>query len=84
MTINQISPEPDEGDEDLWGGYYDLRGMILNSAEQAEEFAIAVWHKLQSWKVRLRTIICICKEHSSTSWMLSGRSLQRFASVAAG
>ena len=23
----------------------------MNAAEQAEEFAIAIWHKLQSWKV---------------------------------
>ena len=26
-------------------------GMMMNAAEQAEEFAIAIWHKLQSWKV---------------------------------
>ena len=25
--------------------------MMMNAAEQAEEFAIAIWHKLQSWKV---------------------------------
>jgi hypothetical protein len=37
-----------DGDE-YWG--YDLKGMMLNAAEQAEEFAIAMWHKLQSWKV---------------------------------
>lgn len=51
VTINQITQDPDEGDEDLWGGYYDLRGMMANAAEQAEEFAVSIWHKLQSWKV---------------------------------
>ena len=25
--------------------------MMYNAAEQAEEFAINVWHKFQSWKV---------------------------------
>ena len=24
---------------------------MMNAAEQAEEFAIAMWHKFQSWKV---------------------------------
>ena len=30
---------------------YHFLGMMMNAAEQAEEFAIAIWHKLQSWKV---------------------------------
>lgn len=30
--------------------YWGLRHLV-NAAEQAEEFAIAMWHKLQSWKV---------------------------------
>ena len=42
--------ECDEDNDDYWG-YYDIRGMMHNAAEQAEEFAIAIWHKLQSWKV---------------------------------
>jgi len=46
VPINQLD-EP-EGDE-YWG--YDLKNMMMNAAEQAEEFAIAIWHKLQSWKV---------------------------------
>ncbi len=45
--INQINEG--EGDEEYWG--YDIKGMMMNAAEQAEEFAIAIWHKLQSWKV---------------------------------
>ncbi len=35
-----------DGDE-----YWGLRHLV-NAAEQAEEFAIAIWHKLQSWKVK--------------------------------
>ena len=46
VPINQLNEH--EGDE-YWG--YDLKGMMMNAAEQAEEFAIAIWHKLQSWKV---------------------------------
>ena len=34
-------------DED---GYY-ITQMMMNAAEQAEEFAISIWHKFQSWKV---------------------------------
>ncbi len=45
VTINQIEAT----DDDNWGPY--LRGRMHNAAEQAEEFAIAMWHKLQSWKV---------------------------------
>lgn len=41
VPINQIN----DGDE-----YWGLRHLV-NAAEQAEEFAIAIWHKLQSWKV---------------------------------
>ena len=48
VPINQLN-EP-EGDEEYWT--YDLKGMMMNAAEQAEEFAIAIWHKLQSWKVK--------------------------------
>ena len=48
VTINRIEDDPD-ADADYWG--YDIRGMMHNAAEQAEEFAIAIWHKLQSWKV---------------------------------
>ena len=50
VTINKIEDDPDDPDG-YWGGYYDLRGMMHNAAEQAEEFAVAIWHKLQSWKV---------------------------------
>lgn len=39
VPINQINDE-----------YWGLRHLV-NAAEQAEEFAIAIWHKLQSWKV---------------------------------
>eukprot|EP00095_Tigriopus_kingsejongensis_P003542 maker-scaffold106_size358372-snap-gene-2.32 protein:Tk03542 transcript:maker-scaffold106_size358372-snap-gene-2.32-mRNA-1 annotation:"adipor-like receptor cg5315" len=42
VTINHLEEEP-------WA--YDLRGRMVNAAEQAEEFAILMWHKLQSWKV---------------------------------
>ncbi len=48
VPINQINNET-EGEEEYWG--YDLKGMMMNAAEQAEEFAISIWHKLQSWKV---------------------------------
>jgi len=47
VPINQINEA--EGDEEYWG--HDIKGMMMNAAEQAEEFAIAIWHKLQSWKV---------------------------------
>merc|ERR1712223_1116341 len=47
VPVNHIN-EPD-GDEEYWG--HDIKGMMMNAAEQAEEFAIAIWHKLQSWKV---------------------------------
>nr|ACO15235.1 ADIPOR-like receptor CG5315 [Caligus clemensi] len=47
LPLNHIPS--DEGDEMDWK--YDLKGMMLNAAEQAEEFAISIWHKLQSWKV---------------------------------
>jgi len=30
-------------------GYF--KGMMMNAAEQAEEFAISIWHRFQSWKV---------------------------------
>ena len=39
-------PEGAEGDEEYWG-----YRIMMNAAEQAEEFAIAIWHKFQSWKV---------------------------------
>lgn len=39
VPINQLD-EP-EGDE-YWG--YDLKNMMMNAAEQAEEFAIAIWY----------------------------------------
>ena len=39
-------PEGVEGDEEYWG-----YRIMMNAAEQAEEFAIAIWHKFQSWKV---------------------------------
>jgi hypothetical protein len=41
--------EIDGGPDEPWR--YDIRGLMHNAAEQAEEFAIAIWHKLQSWKV---------------------------------
>jgi len=44
--MNEADGVDGDGDE-----YFDLKGMMLNAAEQAEEFAIAIWHKLQSWKV---------------------------------
>lgn len=47
VPINQI--DEDVVDDEYWG--HDIKGMMLNAAEQAEEFAIAIWHKLQSWKV---------------------------------
>jgi hypothetical protein len=31
--------------------WLDPRPMMYNAAEQAEEFAMNVWHKFQSWKV---------------------------------
>ena len=39
-------PEGVEGDEEYWG-----YRIMMNAAEQAEEFAISIWHKFQSWKV---------------------------------
>ena len=47
VPINKL--EEPEVDDEYWGS--DIKGMMLNAAEQAEEFAIAIWHKLQSWKV---------------------------------
>ena len=47
VAINQINESDD--DEEYLG--HDIKGMMMNAAEQAEEFAIAIWHKLQSWKV---------------------------------
>ncbi|XP_040569767.1 adiponectin receptor protein [Lepeophtheirus salmonis] len=47
LPLNHLPEE--EGEEIDWR--YDLKGMMLNAAEQAEEFAISIWHKLQSWKV---------------------------------
>jgi adiponectin receptor len=44
--MNEADGVDGDGDE-----YFDIKGMMLNAAEQAEEFAIAIWHKLQSWKV---------------------------------
>ena len=38
VPINQLDEQ--EGDE-YWG--YDLKNMMMNAAEQAEEFAIAIW-----------------------------------------
>ena len=32
--------------------WLDPRPMMYNAAEQAEEFAMNVWHKFQSWKVK--------------------------------
>ena len=49
VPINKLE-EPSDGDFEYWLGS-DIKGMMLNAAEQAEEFAIAIWHKLQSWKV---------------------------------
>lgn len=46
VPINRIH---DTMGDEYWG--YDIKGMMMNAAEQAEEFAIAIWHKLQSWKV---------------------------------
>merc|ERR1712038_1494445 len=37
-------PEGVEGDEEYWG-----YRIMMNAAEQAEEFAISIWHKFQSW-----------------------------------
>lgn len=62
VPINRLEPAvvaPPPGIEGLAGdsneedydGYYDIKGMMMNAAEQAEEFAIAIWHKFQSWKV---------------------------------
>jgi hypothetical protein len=49
-----------DGDE-----YWGLRHLV-NAAEQAEEFAIAIWHKLQSWKVKkLCKISLFFSEHYS-------------------
>jgi hypothetical protein len=44
--INFLFLQINDGDE-----YWGLRHLV-NAAEQAEEFAIAIWHKLQSWKVK--------------------------------
>ena len=49
FSLSGRIPEEDEDADDYWS--YDIRGMMHNAAEQAEEFAIAIWHKLQSWKV---------------------------------
>ena len=55
LPINRL-PDADDGetakvDNDDYYYYYDIKGMMMNAAEQAEEFAIAIWHKFQSWKV---------------------------------
>ena len=39
-------PDGVDGDDEYWG-----YRIMMNAAEQAEEFAIAIWHKFQSWKV---------------------------------
>ncbi len=49
VAINKIEDVDADAEADYWG--YDIRGMMHNAAEQAEEFAVAIWHKLQSWKV---------------------------------
>ena len=39
----------DQVEEEL--GYFPITQLMMNAAEQAEEFAISIWHKFQSWKV---------------------------------
>ena len=58
VPINRIVNEPAPPDVDGIGGERGEDGMdywgyriMMNAAEQAEEFAIAIWHKFQSWKV---------------------------------
>lgn len=51
VTINRIEEEDDDGLADAYWSGYDIRGRMMNAAEQAEDFAIMMWHKLQSWKV---------------------------------
>jgi hypothetical protein len=45
--------DPDPAEEIGWldPRWLDPRPMMYNAAEQAEEFAMNVWHKFQSWKV---------------------------------
>lgn len=54
VVINTIPLDADVLPEEIgWldPRWLDPRPMMYNAAEQAEEFAINVWHKFQSWKV---------------------------------
>ena len=53
VVINTIHEEDLTGEEIGWldPRWLDPRPVMYNAAEQAEEFAITVWHKFQSWKV---------------------------------
>jgi len=46
VVINEIE---DPIDVPEWG--IDMRGYMHNAAGQAEDFAITVWHRFQTWKV---------------------------------
>jgi hypothetical protein len=44
----------------------------VNAAEQAEEFAIAIWHKLQSWKVKKKIKILYVLDYTIASLFNTG------------
>lgn len=52
LVINTIEEEEDP-EEIGWldPRWLDPRPLMYNAAEQAEDFALTVWHKFQSWKV---------------------------------
>lgn len=53
VPMNRIIEEDEDGvdgvDPASEDGY--ILGMMHNAAEQAEEFAMSIWHKLTKWKV---------------------------------
>jgi len=54
VVINEIEDQPDLAWSDIpWTDprWLDPRPLVYNAAENAEVFAMNVWHKFQSWKV---------------------------------
>jgi len=65
VVINEIEEDITEVPE--WG--IDIRGFMHNAAEQAEDFAINVWHRFQSWKV--------CHFHHLPQWLQDNDFLRK-------